>query len=88
MDGLTKESIRQKYEDITQLLASKEWDHWVEFMRRRRMFFQNKLNGAVRSQDLIQAEIYLALMEDSEAMLSEFKKETKRIEKEISNEVE
>lgn len=88
MDSLTKEALRDRYEKVIQLLSSQEWDMWVEFMKRRRTYFQHKLNGEVRSGNLVQAQIYLALIEDAESMISEFKKEPKRIEKEISHEVQ
>ena len=59
------EQLLKDIEEGLSLLRSDEWKQYLAFLRRRNQKQQARVNAAVRKADIIQAQIDLALMEDS-----------------------
>ena len=83
MDGRIRERLRDQKDTLSQLLESEGWRLFEDFMKRRKNYFQIQLNGAVKSKDWDQAKVSHALMEQSESLISEFRKEPERLERMI-----
>lgn len=84
MDQRIADKLRDQANEIQQMLQGEEWALFVNFLRRRKQFFQEQLNGAVKSNDMDQAKQYHALMEEMDALSGAFKKEPQRLERIIN----
>ena len=69
------EKANEEYQEITILLKSEEWEHFVVFIKKQARAFQNQINQHVESGNLERAKIAKALMDDRIKMVSSFIKQ-------------
>ena len=69
-----KEQLRKDIEDSLKLLRSQEWKEYVKALKVRQVRLQNKINAAVRSGDIVDAQINLALMDNCDQQVGLFRK--------------
>lgn len=84
MDGRIADKLRDQANEIQKMLQGEEWALFVNFLRRRKQFFQEQMNGSVKANDMDQAKQYHALMEEMDALAGAFKKEPQRLERIIN----
>ncbi len=70
--GKQAEELRNDYDEITHLIASHNWKHWVGFQKKRAQEFQNKANQFLRAGNLSEAQIALALMSECKKQITSF----------------
>jgi HD-GYP domain-containing protein (c-di-GMP phosphodiesterase class II) len=70
-----REDKQEEYDNITILLKSKEWTHFVSFLKKQARAFQNKVNQHVEEGNIERAKIAKALMNDREKIIRSFIKE-------------
>ena len=80
MDSQQRERLRDQKDDLDQFLDSRSWSYFEGFMKRRRTYFVGQLMGAIKSHDWEKTKIYHALMEETDSVVAEFRKEPKRLE--------
>lgn len=78
--SLITERLRDQMLEIEQLTESENWSSFVQFLKRRKQYFNERLIGCVKSDDFTGAKVSHALMEEMDALVSAFKKEPKRLE--------
>lgn len=64
--------LKKDLDDAVQILTSSDWRVYKDFLRRRILKYQNKVNENVESGNLTQAQIALALMKDSQKLSDSF----------------
>ena len=67
------DEMNAQLQGMRKLLVSDEWSLWANFLKReRRGYLQNKVNAAVESGNLVEAQIALALFKDCNKQIELF----------------
>lgn len=74
MNGQEQQFVKDTEEGIA-LLNSTEWRQYVKFLEKRVITFQNKVNDAVSKGNIVDAQVSLALLRDSEKLARSFRQQ-------------
>ena len=86
MDTRLMDELQAQLQGMRKLLVSEEWSIWANFLKReRRQFLQNRVNSAVESGNIGEAQIALALMKDCIRQIELFGNYVKETESRINN---
>ena len=69
-----KEVKIQRYDDFLELIKSRDWYLFVEFLQDHQKVLQNKVNGFIRFKEYQDASISLALMDECDTLIEVFKR--------------
>jgi len=72
---MSDDQFKKDTEESLALISSSEWRHYVKFLERRVVYFQNKINDAVDKGNLVEAQMSRALQKDSEKLARSFKQQ-------------
>ncbi len=75
-----QDNLSIQIEEIRDLLRSREWQHWLKFLRNRKSFLQHKVNTLLVSDQDLKAKIALALMNDVDKQIELFQGVLKDLE--------
>ena len=75
-----------KLEEMTRLVRSPEWRHYIDFLSLRVEHFQGLVNTEVYSGNIVQAQINYALMKDAMKQVELFNLRIKEVEKSLNKE--
>ena len=85
-DTRLMDELQDQLQGMRKLLVSDEWALWANFLKReRRQFLQNRVNSAVESGNIDEAQIALALMKDCIRQIELFGNYVKETESRINN---
>lgn len=74
MNGQDQQFVKDTEEGIA-LLNSTEWRQYIKFLEKRVLGFQNKVNDAVSKGNIVDAQVSLALLRDSEKLAKSFRQQ-------------
>ena len=84
MDTRMIDEMNQELHTMRSLFTSPEWSIWAKFLKsERRGYLQNKINSAVESGNLVEAQIALALYKDCVKQIELFGRHIVETEKQI-----
>ena len=72
-----------KYLDFLKLIQSPEWALWQEFLDDHKIWMQGRANQSLREGNMLQASIYLALMDECDMQIEAFKMRGSLLKKEV-----
>lgn len=70
-------------EEMQDLIKSPEWRHYLQFLRERKSFLQNKVNTLLGSNEEVKAKIALALMHDCDKQIELFRQKVSEAESKL-----
>ena len=81
LDQETQQELSDRLERIRMLLKSPEWDIWLNFLKRDRVFYlQKKANQAVEEGELVKAQCLMTLLKDCKRQIELFSVGIQRLE--------
>lgn len=75
-DREIEQQSRLENEDALKLMRSEEWKQYVNFLKRKSVKLQKKVNDAVEKGDIVEAKVQLAMMQDCTKSIEAFCQQT------------
>ena len=86
MSSQKREETLKGVEDCLKLIRSPEWKHYANYLKNRAQKLQKRVNQAVKQGDLTEAQISLAILEDSINQANLFIKKAVETKKSLTGE--